>query len=81
MTVWVRSERSMAEGDNCVEAAADVEAESVWVRNSKVPDGPAVCYTRAEWEAFLAGARAGEFDWDRLAMGYGVGYAAAPTMR
>jgi hypothetical protein len=26
------------------------------------PDGPVLVFTAAEWEAFLAGARAGEFD-------------------
>lgn len=37
----------------------------VAVRHSKDPDGPAIHCTRAEWEAFLAGARAGEFDFHR----------------
>jgi hypothetical protein len=32
------------------------------VRNSRFPTGPALVYTRAEIAAFLAGAKAGEFD-------------------
>ena len=32
------------------------------VRNSRHPSGPALIYTRAEISAFLAGAKADEFD-------------------
>ena len=31
------------------------------MRNSRHPDGPALVFTRAEWDAFLGGARDGEF--------------------
>ena len=31
------------------------------MRNSRDPGGPALVFTRAEWDAFLAGARDGEF--------------------
>jgi Domain of unknown function (DUF397) len=31
-------------------------------RNSRYPSGPALIYTRAEIAAFLAGAKAGEFE-------------------
>jgi len=31
------------------------------VRNSRHPDGPALVFTAAEWDAFLSGARDGEF--------------------
>jgi hypothetical protein len=34
----------------------------VWVRDSKDAAGPVLRFTAAEWAAFLAGARAGEFD-------------------
>jgi hypothetical protein len=34
----------------------------VALRHSRNPDGPAIVYTRAEWAAFLAGAKDGEFD-------------------
>jgi hypothetical protein len=32
------------------------------VRHSKIRDGATIFYTRPEWEAFVAGVRAGEFD-------------------
>ncbi|MFC4536848.1 DUF397 domain-containing protein [Sphaerisporangium dianthi] len=32
------------------------------MRHSRHPDGPTIIYTRAEWDAFLAGVRADEFD-------------------
>ena len=31
------------------------------MRNSRDPDGPALVFTGAEWDAFLGGARDGEF--------------------
>jgi hypothetical protein len=34
----------------------------VLVRDSKDPDGPKLAFTTAEWDAFLAGAKDGEFD-------------------
>jgi hypothetical protein len=35
---------------------------AVAVRNSRQVDGPTLCFTTAEWLAFLRGVRAGEFD-------------------
>jgi uncharacterized protein DUF397 len=32
------------------------------VRHSKQPGGAILLYTAAEWRAFVAGAKAGEFD-------------------
>jgi hypothetical protein len=32
------------------------------MRNSADPDGPVLLFTPAEWEAFVLGARDGEFD-------------------
>jgi hypothetical protein len=32
------------------------------VRDSKQPDGPALLFTLAEWDAFVGGVRDGEFD-------------------
>jgi hypothetical protein len=34
----------------------------VAVRHSHHPDGAVIIYARAEWEAFTAGVRLGEFD-------------------
>lgn len=35
---------------------------SVAMRNSRDPDGPALIYTQAEIEAFIDGAKDGDFD-------------------
>ncbi len=45
---------------NCVEVADD--AGDVLVRDSKNPTGPALIFTAAEWDAFVGGAKDGEFD-------------------
>lgn len=57
--VWRKSGHSGSSG-NCVEVATNLPG-LVAVRDSKNPDGPALVFTPAEWEAFLAGAKAGEF--------------------
>lgn len=35
---------------------------AVAMRNSAEPEGPVLRYTAAEWEAFVLGAKDGEFD-------------------
>ncbi|HLI39744.1 MAG TPA: DUF397 domain-containing protein [Streptosporangiaceae bacterium] len=40
------------------------EAKLYVMRNSKDPDGPALYFTEAEWEAFVLGVKDGEFDLD-----------------
>jgi hypothetical protein len=57
--IWRKSRYSNPSG-NCVELA-ELAAGGVAVRNSRDPDGPALIFTRAEWDAFLQGARDGEF--------------------
>jgi len=53
---WFRA----CEDGACVEvASAD---DGVAMRDSKDQDGPLLRFTRAEWMAFLAGAKAGDFD-------------------
>lgn len=37
------------------------EDPAVLVRDDKDPDGPALAFTPAEWQAFLDGVQAGEF--------------------
>jgi hypothetical protein len=57
---WTKSTRSGPTGGNCVEVAFLARGE-VAMRNSRHPDGPALIFTQAEWDAFLGGARDGEF--------------------
>jgi hypothetical protein len=56
---WVKSSYSGPQG-NCVEVARLADG-TVAMRNSRYPDGPALIFTGAEWEAFLSGAASGEF--------------------
>jgi hypothetical protein len=51
---------------NCVEVASMPDG-GVAVRDSKHPDGPVLRFTEAEWDAFTAGVRNGEFG------GFGAG--------
>ncbi|MFD5891963.1 DUF397 domain-containing protein [Streptomyces sp. NPDC060334] len=57
---WAKARASDAT-NNCVEIAR-VAGGEVALRNSRFPDGPALVFTRSEMIAFIAGARAGEFD-------------------
>jgi Domain of unknown function (DUF397) len=57
---WRKSARSSAQG-NCVELARLSGAE-VAIRNSRHPRGPALIFTGAELDAFLAGVKDGDFD-------------------
>jgi len=63
-----KSSASYANGQ-CVEASAvpdgfapAKEGAEVLVRDSKDPDGPVLEFTAGEWDAFIAGAKNGEFD-------------------
>lgn len=60
LATWVKSTRSSGNCDNCVEVAFVDGA--VAVRDSKDRQGPALIYTREEWDAFLGGVKDGEFD-------------------
>jgi hypothetical protein len=42
-------------------------ADRVTVRHSEHPDGPVLVYPAGAWAEFVAGAKNGEFDVDRLA--------------
>ncbi len=57
---WVRSTHSGPTGGNCVEVAFLAGGE-IAMRNSRHPSGPALIFTRSEWDAFLGGAEDGEF--------------------
>jgi hypothetical protein len=59
---WHISSYSADGGGTCVEAGPlNDGTDRVAVRHSKLPGDPIV-YSKAEWQAFLAGVRAGEFD-------------------
>ena len=57
---WRKSNRSGPYSDNCVEVAFVDDA--IAVRDSKDPKGPVLLFTQGEWDAFVGGAKDGEFD-------------------
>lgn len=58
---WYKSSASSYNG-NCVEIS-HLQGDRVAVRDTKDrTSGPALIFTRPEWDAFLAGAKNGEFD-------------------
>ncbi len=57
---WHKSSYSSDQGGNCVEIA-DLDNGRA-IRASKDPAGPALVFGAAQWGAFTAGVRAGEFD-------------------
>ncbi|WP_199035305.1 DUF397 domain-containing protein [Glycomyces salinus] len=60
---WQKSTRSSSNGGQCVEVGPLSDGSGrVALRHSQHPDTSVIVYTRAEWDAFLAGARDNEFD-------------------
>ncbi len=57
---WRKATLSSSNGA-CVEVAALPDGATA-VRDSKHPDGAVLTFTRSEWDAFLDGVKAGEFD-------------------
>jgi len=57
---WIKSSASTGNGA-CVETKS-VRPDEILVRNSRDPEGPILAFTKAEWVAFVAGVKAGEFD-------------------
>jgi hypothetical protein len=57
---WFKSTRSGPNCDNCVEVAF-VDG-GIAVRDSQNPHVATLLFTNAEWDAFVAGAKDGEFD-------------------
>lgn len=59
--VWHKSARSSGNGGQCVEVA-DAGEHGIAVRDSKNPSGPALLFATEQWDAFIGGAKSGEFD-------------------
>ena len=59
-TDWMKARKSSGNGGACVEARR--QSGAIEVRNSKSPDAGSVHFTLEEWDAFLDGAKKGEFD-------------------
>lgn len=57
---WRTSSRSQGQND-CVEVAEDPNGGR-WVRDTKDRSRPPFYFTPTEWDAFVGGAKAGEFD-------------------
>lgn len=57
-----------AEGDDTDPGQSRVEIafveDKICMRNGAEPDGPVLTFTQAEWDAFVLGAKDGEFDLD-----------------
>jgi hypothetical protein len=60
-SAWRKSSFSGPSGGNCVEVA-EASDGLIAVRNSRHPEGGMLFYTRPEIDAFVRGAKAGEFD-------------------
>lgn len=70
--VWRKASYSGGNGGGCVEVSATHDTASVphkadedllyLLRDSKDPRGPKLAFTTAEWDAFIAGVKDGEFD-------------------
>ncbi|MEU5879863.1 DUF397 domain-containing protein [Spirillospora sp. NPDC047279] len=58
---WRKSSRSGASEGSCVEVAATV-TRLVAARDSKDPDGPALCFGQGAWLAFCESIKAGAYD-------------------
>jgi hypothetical protein len=56
---WRKAQSSIGNGA-CLEVAPI--NGMIAVRDSKNPQGPILTYTAPEWQAFLDGAKKGEFD-------------------
>lgn len=58
---WQKSGFSTPTG-NCVEVAELADGTGIALRNSRAPQGPALVYTKAEFDAFIRGAADGHFN-------------------
>lgn len=56
---WQKSSYTGSAG-NCVEV--DATDDPVYVRDSKDPNGPVVCFTRVAWTAFIDAIKHGDLE-------------------
>ena len=56
--VWRKSSHSNGEGGSCLEVADGVDGVMP-VRDSKVPDGPALVFPSRSWSAFVTAVSGG----------------------
>ncbi|MFD8494223.1 DUF397 domain-containing protein [Amycolatopsis sp. NPDC059657] len=59
--LWQKSSFSGGNGGQCVEVAQAPDGGR-YLRDTKDRSRPAHYFTEAEWDAFLKGVKAGEFD-------------------
>jgi len=57
---WQRAAGPTADGEGHIEVA--FVDDLIGMRSSADPDGPMLVFTQDEWDAFVGGARDGEFD-------------------
>ncbi|MFI5619597.1 DUF397 domain-containing protein [Streptomyces sp. NPDC051567] len=55
---WRKSSYSQEGGNSCVEVAAPVPTTGLFVRDSKVTDGPVLKFEAAAWAAFRTSVQA-----------------------
>lgn len=58
--VWKKPTKCGSNGCDCIEVS--VAPNDIWVRNSKDPNGTVLKFNDGEWNAFVHGAKDGEFD-------------------
>lgn len=56
---WQKS--SYSSEQDCVEARLTEASDGVQVRDSKHPDAGSLTFTPSEWDAFVSGIKAGQF--------------------
>ncbi|MFI0449229.1 DUF397 domain-containing protein [Actinomadura sp. 6N118] len=61
LAVWRKSSHSQAGSGDCVEVA-NARAANILVRDSKDPSGPVLTFNSSEWAAFIAAAKASDFN-------------------
>jgi hypothetical protein len=58
---WRKSSHSGSNEGGCVEVASVRARRLIATRDSKNPDGPALCFDPAEWDAFLTDIKRGNY--------------------